>query len=65
MYGDKGMKLITGVTIVMILIMLLFAYRKFSTAIAMLLTILIELGAARGTIAVLATTTSFRCPRSP
>ena len=52
-YGDKGMKLITGVTIVIILIMLLFAYRKFSTAIAMLLTILIELGAARGTIAVL------------
>jgi putative drug exporter of the RND superfamily len=52
-YGDRSLKTITVVTIVIITIMLLIAYRRISTALIMLFTILIELGAARGVVATL------------
>jgi RND superfamily putative drug exporter len=54
-YGDASMKSITGITVAIIAVMLLFAYRRFSTALLMLITILIELGAARGAVALLGT----------
>src|SRR3954470_349696 len=52
-YGDEGAKKITGVTLVVILVMLLVVYRSFFTTVFMLFTIGIELGASRGVIAVL------------
>src|ERR1700741_4652989 len=52
-YGDEGAKKITGVTLVVILVMLLVVYRSFFTTVFMLFTIGIELLAARGVIAVL------------
>ncbi|MDT5334419.1 MAG: putative drug exporter of the superfamily, partial [Mycobacterium sp.] len=52
-YGDEGAKKITGVTLVVILVMLLVVYRSFFTTVFMLFTIGIELAAARGVIAVL------------
>ena len=51
-YGDKGVHKITLVTLV-IAVMLLVVYRSIATAVVMLLTLGIELSAAKGFIAVL------------
>ena len=53
-YGDKGIKRITAVTLVVIAVMLLVVYRSISTALVMLLTLGIELQVSKGVIAVLA-----------
>jgi len=52
-YGDLSMQVVTLVTVVLISIMLFIAYRKVSTALVMLFTILVELFTACGTVAVL------------
>ena len=52
-YGDKGVHKITLVTLVVIAAMLLVVYRSIATAVVMLLTLGIELSAAKGFIAVL------------
>src|SRR5271166_7122433 len=51
-YGDAGAKKITGVTLIVITVMLLVVYRSLFTTLCMLFTIGIELEAARGVIAV-------------
>jgi putative drug exporter of the RND superfamily len=51
-YGDAGAKKITGVTLIVITVMLLAVYRSLFTTLCMLFTIGIELEAARGVIAV-------------
>ena len=53
-YGDKGVKKMTVVTLVVISVMLLVVYRSISTALVMLLTLGIELQVSKGVIAVLA-----------
>src|SRR6201994_2518150 len=53
-YGDKGVQKITLVTLVVIAVMLMIAYRSISTTLVMLVTLGIELSAAKGFIAVLA-----------
>jgi putative drug exporter of the RND superfamily len=52
-YGDKGVHKITLVTLVVIAAMLLVVYRSIATTVVMLLTLGIELSAAKGFIAVL------------
>ncbi|HZA12293.1 MMPL family transporter [Mycobacterium sp.] len=52
-YGDEGAKKITFVTLAVIAVMLLLVYRSIFSTVIMLFTIGIELGAARGVIAVL------------
>jgi putative drug exporter of the RND superfamily len=52
-YGDEGAKKITFVTLAVIAVMLLLVYRSIFSTVIMLFTIGIELGAARGAIAVL------------
>ena len=52
-YGDKGVHKITLVTLVVIAVMLLVVYRSIATTVVMLLTLGIELSAAKGFIAVL------------
>jgi len=52
-YGDKGVQKITLVTLVVIAVMLLVVYRSMATTVVMLLTLGIELSAAKGFIAVL------------
>ena len=52
-YGDKGVQKITLVTLVVIAVMLLVVYRSIATTAVMLLTLGIELSAAKGFIAVL------------
>src|SRR6201984_671786 len=52
-YGDKGVQKITLVTLVVIATMLLVVYRSIGTTVVMLLTLGIELSAAKGFIAVL------------
>jgi len=52
-YGDRSLHKITLVTIVIIWVMLFIPYRKISTALLMLVAILVGLGAARGTMATL------------
>src|ERR1700740_3728390 len=52
-YGDEGVKKITMITLVVILVMLLVTYRSIFTTVFMLVTIGIELLAAKGVIAVL------------
>jgi RND superfamily putative drug exporter len=52
-YGDKGVHKITLVTLVVITVMLLVVYRSIVTAAVMLLTLGIELSAAKGFVAVL------------
>jgi RND superfamily putative drug exporter len=52
-YGDRSVQKITGITVAVIAIMLFIAYRSLSTVLVMLLTVGIELLAARGVIAVL------------
>jgi RND superfamily putative drug exporter len=53
-YGDRSLKKITAVTIVVIAILLLIAYRSLTTVLFMLLTVGIELTAVQGVIATLA-----------
>ncbi|WP_428340960.1 RND family transporter [Mycobacterium sp.] len=52
--GDNGTGKITAITVAVIAVMLLFVYRSLVTTMLLLSTILIELAAARGTVAVLA-----------
>lgn len=54
--GDKSMIKITLTTIAVISITLLFVYRSLSTVILLLLTVGVELSAARGAVALLAHT---------
>jgi putative drug exporter of the RND superfamily len=51
--GSKGTLKVTGITVLVIAIMLFFVYRSFVTMILVLLTVLIELAAARGSVAFL------------
>src|ERR1700722_11632696 len=53
-YGDKGVQKITLVTLVVIAVMLMIAYRSISTTLVMLVTLGIELQVSKGAIAVLA-----------
>jgi RND superfamily putative drug exporter len=52
--GSKGTLKTTLITIGVILTMLLFIYRRFTTAILVIFTVMIELTASRGVVAVLA-----------
>jgi putative drug exporter of the RND superfamily len=52
--GSKSTAKITGITFVVIAVMLLFVYRSVVTMILVLLTVFIELAAARGFVAFLA-----------
>jgi RND superfamily putative drug exporter len=52
-YGDRSLSKITLITVVVIAAMLLLAYRSILTTIFMLLTVGIELFAARGAVAIL------------
>lgn len=52
-YGDRSLKKITGITIVVIAIMLFITYRSLTTVLVMLLTVGIELLAVQGVIATL------------
>ena len=52
--GSKGTLKTTLITIGVILMMLLFIYRRFTTAILVIFTMMIELTASRGVVAVLA-----------
>ncbi|CPR11696.1 transmembrane transport protein MmpL [Mycobacterium bohemicum DSM 44277] len=51
--GDKSMVKITGTTVVVILVMLLFVYRSIRTVVVLLITVGFEVTAARGAVAVL------------
>src|ERR1700742_2683384 len=51
--GDKGIKLITAVTICVIFVMLLFVYRSIVTVLLVLVMMFLELAAARGIVAAL------------
>ncbi len=51
--GSKSSKKVTGITILAIAVMLLFVYRSVVTTILVLVTILIEMAAARGIVAFL------------
>ncbi len=51
--GDKSVKLITMITICVIFLMLLFVYRSIMTVLIVLVTMFIELAAARGIVATL------------
>ena len=51
--GDKGVHKITAVTLVVILIMLMLVYRSPITVVTVLLMVAIQLGAARGIVALL------------
>src|SRR3954464_9730259 len=51
--GDKSIKLITGITICVIFVMLLFVYRSIVTVLLVLVMMFIELAAARGIVAAL------------
>lgn len=53
-YGDRSLQTITGISIAVIAIMLLVAYRSLSTVLVMLLTVGIELLAVRGLVSALA-----------
>ena len=53
-YGDRSLEKLTGITIAVIAIMLLLAYRSFLTVLFTLVTVGIELLALRGVIAALA-----------
>ncbi len=52
--GSAGTNEVTGITFLVIGIMLLFVYRSLVTMLIVLLTVAIELAAARGVVAVLA-----------
>jgi putative drug exporter of the RND superfamily len=51
--GSKGTAKVTSITIGVIALMLFFVYRSFVTTILVLLTVLIEMSAARGIVAFL------------
>ncbi|MDM4138654.1 MULTISPECIES: MMPL family transporter [Mycobacterium] len=51
--GEKGIAIVTMVTILVIIVMLLFVYRSVSTVVIMLTMVFIELAAARGVVATL------------
>jgi RND superfamily putative drug exporter len=51
--GDKSIRLITMITICVIIVMLLFVYRSIVTVLLVLVMIFIELAAARGIVAAL------------
>ena len=51
--GSKGTAKVTGITFVVIAVMLLFVYRSLATMVLVLLTVLIEVAAARGIVAFL------------
>ncbi len=51
--GSKSTAKVTGITFVVIAVMLLFVYRSVVTMILVLLTVFIEVAAARGLVAVL------------
>ncbi|MGZ4725626.1 MAG: MMPL/RND family transporter, partial [Ilumatobacteraceae bacterium] len=51
--GDKSIKLITMITICVIFLMLLFVYRSITTVLIVLVTMFIELAAARGIVSTL------------
>ncbi|AKN17972.1 MMPL/RND family transporter [Mycobacterium haemophilum] len=51
--GSKGTAKVTAITILVIAIMLLFVYRSVVTMLLVLITVLIELAAARGVVAFL------------
>lgn len=52
--GSKGTKKVTAITLLVIAIMLLFVYRSLVTMVLVLLTVVVELAAARGFVAFLA-----------
>ncbi|MDT5008631.1 MAG: putative drug exporter of the superfamily, partial [Mycobacterium sp.] len=52
--GDKSVVKVTAITIGVIFVMLLFVYRSIVTTILILLMVFVELGAARGIVALLA-----------
>jgi NTE family protein len=52
-YGERSLKKITGISIAVIAVILLFAYRSIVTVLIMLLTVGIELYAVRGVISTL------------
>ena len=52
--GSRGIGKVTVITIVVIMTMLLFIYRSISAAVVTLLTVLVELSAARGIVSLLA-----------
>jgi putative drug exporter of the RND superfamily len=51
--GSESTNKVTAITILAIAVMLFFVYRSFSTTILVLLTVLIEMAAARGIVAFL------------
>jgi RND superfamily putative drug exporter len=51
--GDKSLKLVTGLTILVILVMLLLVYRSIVTVFLVLAMVMLELAAARGVVAFL------------
>ncbi len=51
--GEKGIAIVTMVTILVIIVMLLIVYRSVSTVMIMLAMVFIELAAARGVVATL------------
>jgi RND superfamily putative drug exporter len=51
--GDRSLKLITGLTFVVIIIMLLFVYRSIVTVVLVMAMVFLELAAARGVVAFL------------
>ena len=63
--GEKGVKTVTLVTFLVIIVMLLFVYRSVSTVFIVLFMVMVELAAARGVVAFLGTTASLGCPPSP
>nr|CRL70780.1 membrane protein MmpL [Mycolicibacterium komanii] len=52
--GSEGTEKVTGITFLVIAVMLLIVYRSILTTLIMLVTVFVELAAARGVVAVLA-----------
>ncbi len=52
--GSRGIGKVTVITVIVIMTMLLFIYRSISAAVVTLLTVLVELSAARGIVSLLA-----------
>lgn len=51
--GEKGVMVVTLITVLVIVVMLLFVYRSITTMLIMLAMVFIELAAARGVVATL------------
>jgi RND superfamily putative drug exporter len=51
--GDRSLKLITGLTFLVIIVMLLFVYRSIATVLLVMAMVFLELAAARGVVAFL------------